>query len=145
MGSSRYPSDKLVLALLLAVVPVLFLSGCSDSATAVSTEDSQTESEAMTSSARVAYVDPDTGKLTYKKPRTRSGREPLQLDPQFVESISLRADTVKFSESNDGMITAEKPGGFRSAYVATIDADGKLQTTHVTAGAPEEQEVDDAQ
>ena len=140
-----HTSNSFLSGLLIGAVLILS-AGCGRPAPSNEvTKASVVENNTIGASARVAYVDPDTGQLTYKKPRTRSGRDPLELDAAFVESIRSSHEKVIIRELVDGTMLATKPGGFRAAAVATIDADGNLQTTHISADSSEVEGSSDEQ
>ena len=103
------------------------------------------EVRAPATAARIVYIDPATGRLTE---RPTDSRLALVLHEEFVNTLSSHKGVV-VETRQDGTIVISRPGGFRSAVMATIDAGGRVHTHHITkdSGRPldeaEEQEAGD--
>ena len=102
----------------------------------VSTKNTVTTASISSQSGLIAYISPETGKLTTQaaasnlrtaaNPRaTVSVAQQTNQDPEAKE-----LPPIKFTTYRDGMVRADLNGHFMVPQTATIDCNGQLRTTH---------------
>jgi hypothetical protein len=84
-----------------------------------------------------AYIDPETGSLTSVPP---DGVPALELSAEEIEMLSRSTEGLAVRRSANGAVSVELGNRFRHLSVATLAADGKLEThcvDSVRTGTPD--------
>lgn len=92
--------------------------------------EARTATSSFGAAGQTAYVDPRTGRLVSHPP---PDVEALEIPPDLAIALDSSHAHVRVKRLPNGMMIAEKPGGFRTATIATLDEDGELKLKHVSA------------
>jgi hypothetical protein len=102
----------------------IFAEQLSDVSKQVSIQPTQVEA------SRVIYLDPQTGKLTSKRP---AGVAPLRLSEKELNAMSKSTDGLEQVQMSNGGYKLDYQGRFQNYSVVTLDQNGK-QKHHCLSG-----------